>query len=206
MDVSPEHLVEQANERFQLQDYYGAIHLLEEVIATGRAFADAHHVALGIGLHVGQPGRAKHFKIGRSALLLLEGRRRNFGERDQLFDEAFMIAIQKRLRVAKCRARDDRLHLLVGALARNRCRAQQQPGRDKPDLHGPILLDAHDHRIRPDEVLHTRGGEAGPLQPPFAISAGIVDGGIGRLSAGRHRRAAAADRAANAHLAIDAAV
>src|SRR6266511_3336196 len=44
MDVSPEHLVEQANERFQLQDYYGAIHLLEEVIATGRAFADAHHL------------------------------------------------------------------------------------------------------------------------------------------------------------------
>jgi len=43
MDVSPERLVEQANERFQLQDYYGAIHLLEEVIATGRAFADAHH-------------------------------------------------------------------------------------------------------------------------------------------------------------------
>src|SRR5206468_99797 len=44
MDVSPERLVEQANERFQLQDYYGAIHLLEEVIATGRAFADAHHL------------------------------------------------------------------------------------------------------------------------------------------------------------------
>ena len=44
MDVSPEHLVEQARERFQLQDYYGAIHLLEEVIATGRAFADAHHL------------------------------------------------------------------------------------------------------------------------------------------------------------------
>jgi tetratricopeptide (TPR) repeat protein len=47
MDVSPEHLVAQARERFQLQDYYGAIHLLEEVVATGRAFADAHHL-LGI--------------------------------------------------------------------------------------------------------------------------------------------------------------
>jgi tetratricopeptide (TPR) repeat protein len=44
MDVSPERMVEQAQERFQLQDYYGAIHLLEEVIATGRAFADAHHL------------------------------------------------------------------------------------------------------------------------------------------------------------------
>ena len=58
MDVSPEHLVEQANERFQLQDYYGAIHLLEEVIATGRAFADAHHL-LGLSYSlVGQPEKA----------------------------------------------------------------------------------------------------------------------------------------------------
>ena len=44
MDVSAEHLVAQARERFQLQDYYGAIHLLEEVSAGGRAFADAHHL------------------------------------------------------------------------------------------------------------------------------------------------------------------
>src|SRR5438094_9809323 len=44
MDVSPEHLVAQARERFDLQDYYGAIHLLEEVVASGRAFADAHHL------------------------------------------------------------------------------------------------------------------------------------------------------------------
>jgi tetratricopeptide (TPR) repeat protein len=55
MDVSPEHLVAQARERFQLQDYYGAIHLLEEVAATGRAFADAHHL-LGVSYSlVGQP-------------------------------------------------------------------------------------------------------------------------------------------------------
>src|SRR5256712_389654 len=58
MDVSPERLVEQANERFQLQDYYGAIHLLEEVIATGRAFADAHHL-LGLSYSlVGQQDQA----------------------------------------------------------------------------------------------------------------------------------------------------
>jgi len=58
MDVSPEHLVAQARERFQLQDYYGAIHLLEEVLSSGRAFADAHHL-LGVsyGL-IGQPERA----------------------------------------------------------------------------------------------------------------------------------------------------
>ncbi len=58
MDVSPEHLVDQARERFQLQDYYGAIHLLEEVVATGRAFADAHHL-LGLAYSlVGQTAQA----------------------------------------------------------------------------------------------------------------------------------------------------
>jgi tetratricopeptide (TPR) repeat protein len=58
MDVSPEHLVEQANERFQLQDYYGAIHLLEDVLASGRAFADAHHL-LGLSYCLaGQPEQA----------------------------------------------------------------------------------------------------------------------------------------------------
>jgi tetratricopeptide (TPR) repeat protein len=58
MDVSPEHLVGQARERFQLQDYYGAIHLLDEVVATGRAFADAHHL-LGLSYAlVGQPEQA----------------------------------------------------------------------------------------------------------------------------------------------------
>lgn len=44
MDTSPEHLVDQARERFQLGDYYGTIHLIEDVVATGRAFADAHHL------------------------------------------------------------------------------------------------------------------------------------------------------------------
>ena len=58
MDVSPEHLVGQARERFQLQDYYGAIHLLEDVVASGRAFADAHHL-LGLSYTlVGQPEQA----------------------------------------------------------------------------------------------------------------------------------------------------
>jgi tetratricopeptide (TPR) repeat protein len=58
MDVSPERLVGQARERFQLQDYYGAIHLLEEVVAAGRAFADAHHL-LGLSYSlVGQHDKA----------------------------------------------------------------------------------------------------------------------------------------------------
>jgi tetratricopeptide (TPR) repeat protein len=58
MDVSPELLVEQARERFQLQDYHGAIHLLEDVVATGRAFADAHHLLGVCHSLVGHPERA----------------------------------------------------------------------------------------------------------------------------------------------------
>src|SRR5258708_22907288 len=68
MDVSPEHLVSQARERFQLQDYYGAIHLLEEVVDTGRAFADAHHL-LGLSYSlVGQSDKALE-QFGRALQL-----------------------------------------------------------------------------------------------------------------------------------------
>ncbi len=58
MDASPEHLVDQARERFQLGDYYGTIHILEDVVDSGRAFADAHHL-LGLAYSLaGQPERA----------------------------------------------------------------------------------------------------------------------------------------------------
>ena len=58
MDVSPDQLMEQAKERFALQDYYGCIHLLEDVVESGRAFADAYHL-LGLAFHlVDQPERA----------------------------------------------------------------------------------------------------------------------------------------------------
>lgn len=49
MPTSAEQLVVRARERFALQDYYGAVHLLEEVVAQGRAFADVHHL-LGVSL------------------------------------------------------------------------------------------------------------------------------------------------------------
>jgi len=44
MDISIEHLLTQARERFGLQDYYGAAHLLEEIVESGRAFADVYHL------------------------------------------------------------------------------------------------------------------------------------------------------------------
>lgn len=58
MDVSPAQLLTQAKERFALNDYHGAIHLLEELVDRGRAFADAQHL-LGLCYHfAGQPERA----------------------------------------------------------------------------------------------------------------------------------------------------
>ena len=58
MHVSGDHLLAQARERFAVQDYYGAAHLLEDVVASGRSFADAHHL-LGLCLAlVGQRQRA----------------------------------------------------------------------------------------------------------------------------------------------------
>jgi tetratricopeptide (TPR) repeat protein len=58
MDVSSDQLLEQAKDRFAADDYYGCIHLLEELVSTGRAFADAHHL-LGLAFFlIGQPERA----------------------------------------------------------------------------------------------------------------------------------------------------
>ncbi|MBA2626559.1 MAG: tetratricopeptide repeat protein, partial [Gemmatimonadales bacterium] len=51
-------LLARARERFALQDYYGAVHLLEEVLSQGHAFADVHHL-LGVSLSLlTQPERA----------------------------------------------------------------------------------------------------------------------------------------------------
>ncbi len=58
MNPSTESLLARARERFALQDYYGAVHLLEEVLSTGHAFADVHHL-LGVSLSLlSQPERA----------------------------------------------------------------------------------------------------------------------------------------------------
>lgn len=58
MDVSSAQQLQIAKERFTLQDYHGAIHLLEELIEQGQAFADVYHlVGLSYEL-VEQPERA----------------------------------------------------------------------------------------------------------------------------------------------------
>ena len=51
-------LLARARERFVVQDYYGAVHLLESVVDSGRSFADVHHL-LGVSLSLlGQGERA----------------------------------------------------------------------------------------------------------------------------------------------------
>jgi len=58
MDVSPRQQLQLAKERFALQDYHAAIHLLEELVERGSAFADVCHL-LGLSYEfVEQPERA----------------------------------------------------------------------------------------------------------------------------------------------------
>jgi tetratricopeptide (TPR) repeat protein len=58
MDIQPSRIVERARERIEAGDPYGAVHLLREVTATGRAFADAYHL-LGLAYSlIGQPADA----------------------------------------------------------------------------------------------------------------------------------------------------
>jgi tetratricopeptide (TPR) repeat protein len=58
MSGQTELLLARARERFVVQDYYGAVHLLESIVDSGRAFADVHHL-LGVCLSLlGQPQRA----------------------------------------------------------------------------------------------------------------------------------------------------
>jgi tetratricopeptide (TPR) repeat protein len=53
-----ERLLGRARDRFTVQDYYGAIYLLEEIVASGRAFADVHHL-IGVSLSLlGRPEEA----------------------------------------------------------------------------------------------------------------------------------------------------
>jgi tetratricopeptide (TPR) repeat protein len=62
MRVSDEPLINQARERFALQDYYGAIHLLLEIVESGRTFADCHHLLGLCFAMLGQSQRAlEHF-------------------------------------------------------------------------------------------------------------------------------------------------
>jgi tetratricopeptide (TPR) repeat protein len=58
MDIQNQQLVEKAKERFAVQDYYGCVHILDELVASGRAFADAYHL-LGLAYHLsGRPEKA----------------------------------------------------------------------------------------------------------------------------------------------------
>jgi tetratricopeptide (TPR) repeat protein len=56
MASQTERLLARARDRFTVQDYYGAIYLLEEIVASGRAFADVHHL---IGVSLSLLGRSE---------------------------------------------------------------------------------------------------------------------------------------------------
>src|SRR3954454_7958914 len=53
-----ERLLARARERFGVQDYYGTVHLLEEIVDSGRPFADVHHLLGGALSLLGRRERA----------------------------------------------------------------------------------------------------------------------------------------------------
>jgi tetratricopeptide (TPR) repeat protein len=58
LEVSSDQFVAEAKERFGAQDYFGAVHILEDLVESGRAYADAHHL-LGLSYQLlGQSDKA----------------------------------------------------------------------------------------------------------------------------------------------------
>ncbi len=70
----------------------------------------AHHIALGVDLHILQTGLFQPFEIGRSPLGLGEGRGGDFGERDNVVDNPVMLAVQLRYGGVIGRARENIFH------------------------------------------------------------------------------------------------
>jgi len=68
MDARPDRQVARAKERLDAGDAYGAIHLLREVVATGKAFADAHHL-LGLAYAMVGQGDAAVEEFDRALAL-----------------------------------------------------------------------------------------------------------------------------------------
>jgi tetratricopeptide (TPR) repeat protein len=68
MASQTERLLARARDRFTVQDYYGALYLLEEIVASGRAFADVHHL---IGVSLSLLGRSEEAleEFGRALAL-----------------------------------------------------------------------------------------------------------------------------------------
>src|SRR5260221_8162310 len=71
------------------------------------AAANAHDVAFGVHLDVGKPLLPQHLQKRLRAGLLLEGGRRDFGQRDQLAHEAVLVGLDERDRLLELRAIDD---------------------------------------------------------------------------------------------------
>lgn len=99
MAAQTDRQITRARERFAVQDYYGAVHLLEEVVASGRAFADVHHL-LGVSLSLlGQSeralaefGRALELNPRYLEALIHQGLVLNELGRDREADESFRRA------------------------------------------------------------------------------------------------------------------
>ena len=67
----------------------------DDHLAVGPAAADAGDVADGVAAHLLETELAEHRLIGQRAALLLEGRGGDLGQRDDLLDQAVMLAAER---------------------------------------------------------------------------------------------------------------
>ena len=72
-----------------------AVATLIAALLPACAFAEAHHVAFLIHLHVREALLTQHLEVGAGPLLLLERWRGNLGQGDELADEAIVVAVDE---------------------------------------------------------------------------------------------------------------
>ncbi|MCY1382906.1 hypothetical protein D9M69_709780 [compost metagenome] len=74
----------------------------QQLGAVARALAQADHVAFGVDLRVGQAECLHACQEGFGALVFLEGRRLDLGQRLQFVDRAFVIGLDRFQQLADC--------------------------------------------------------------------------------------------------------
>jgi tetratricopeptide (TPR) repeat protein len=178
MEVSSSQQLDRAKQHFELKDYHGAIHLLEELIEEGRAFADAHHL-LGLSYHlVGQPERALacfetairlndryvEAHVHRGVVLAELGRDEEAGEafeqaRDSGGGERGGVPTHHAAKLANLHAALGDAYALAGAVSKaiEQYRAALQLGPEFHDLRyklGRYLLDAGRSLEAREELEH----------------------------------------------------
>ena len=113
------------------------------------AFANTHHIAFSVYFDIRQTMLAQHFEIDPGTFLFLEGRRFDFGELDDLANEAVVVAVDEVLGRLELFVIDDTLRRRLrrlGPCAAAHERENQNEGYPNSDLHKQLLLQQSSRR------------------------------------------------------------